>query len=103
MSSRDKFLIVMALLGGVGGLVNTLLYSEIVAALNTRRPPDDAIPFGVMSWDDFKKMHGWWYWKVLTQFHREFPASKLYYWSIVSVGWMLALFVIAIGVLSNLK
>jgi hypothetical protein len=30
MSSRDKFLVIVAILGGVGGLVNTVLYSDIV-------------------------------------------------------------------------
>jgi hypothetical protein len=103
MSSSEKFLVVLAILGGVGGLLNTLLYSDIVAALNARRPPDDAIPFTIMSWDEFKKKGRWHYWQVLMQFHREFPDSKLYYWSIVCAAWMFLLFVIAIGVLSNLK
>jgi hypothetical protein len=58
MSSGAKFLVILAILGGVGGLVNTLLDSEIVAALNTRRSPDDAIPFAIVSWDEFRKKGG---------------------------------------------
>jgi len=105
MSSRDKYLLILAVLGGLGGFVNTLLYSDIVAALNTKRPLDDQVPFGIFSWDDLKKtgIQGWHYWKVLSEFHREFPRSKLYRWSIVSLVWMFALFLIAIGVLFSLK
>jgi hypothetical protein len=101
MSSRDKFLVIWAILGGLGGLVNTLLYSDIVAALNTRRPPDDPIPFGITSWDDFRKTRigAWSYWKVLREFRREFPDSKLDYWSIVSAAGMFLLFAIAAGFL----
>jgi hypothetical protein len=105
MSNRDKILVILAFLTGIGGLVHTLLYSDIVEALNARRPPDDQIPFGIFSWDDFKKTHiqGWFYWKALTEFHREFPRSKLYRWSIVSLAWMFVLFLISIGVLFSLK
>jgi hypothetical protein len=97
VSSRDKFLVIWAILGGLGGLVNTLLYADVVAALNTKRSPDDPIPFAVMSWDDFKKTRigAWSYWKVLREFRREFPDSKLYYWSIVSAAWMFLLFATA--------
>ena len=101
MSSRDKFLVIWVILGGLGGLVNTLLFSDVIAALNTNRSPDDPIPFGLTSWDDFKKTRigGWSYWKVLREFRREFPNNKLCYWSMGSAGWMFLLFAIAVGFL----
>jgi hypothetical protein len=100
MSSRDKVLVILAVCGGLGGFVNTLLYSDLVAALNSKRPADDQIPFAIISWDDFKKTRigRWSYWKVLREFHRKFPDSKLYQWSIASAGWMFLLFAIALGI-----
>jgi hypothetical protein len=96
MSSRDKVLVILAVCGGLGGLVNTLVYSDIVSALNSKRTPGDSIPFALT--DLTRKNWEWSYWKVLREFHREFPDSKLNHWSIVSVGWMFLLFAIALGI-----
>ena len=87
--------IILAVIGGLGGLVNTLVYSEIVSALNSRRSPDDPIPFAMT--DLTRKNLEWSYWKVLAEFRRDFPDSRLYLWSSVSLGWMLLLAVIAVG------
>ncbi len=99
MSSSDKYPLILAVLGGLAGFVDTLRYSDIVAALNTKRPLDDQIPFGISSWDDLKKtgIQGCYYWKVLREFHREFPGSKMCYWSLASIAWMFLLSAIAAG------
>jgi hypothetical protein len=91
MSSREIVPFVIAFIGGIGGLVNTLVWSDILTMVNRSRPVDDQIPIAVTSRSDVQsamKNFPFRRRKILDQFHREFPQSRLNYWYWASVGWM---------------
>ena len=91
MSSREIVPFVIAFIGGMGALVNTLVWSDILTTVNRSRPVDDQIPFAVTSLSDVRwaiKNIPFHRRKILQQFHREFPQSRLYYWYWASVGWI---------------
>jgi hypothetical protein len=81
--------LISAVIAGLGGLVHTLVYSDIVSALNSGRPPDAANPFAMT--DFTLRDLEWSYGKVWAEFHREFPESKLYFSGFVGMGGMLLL------------
>jgi hypothetical protein len=91
MSSRDLVPFVIAFIGGLGGLVNTVVWRDILTIVNRARPVDEQIPFAFTSLSDVEwamRNFPFYPWKVLNQFHREFPQSRLYYWYWGSVAWM---------------
>ena len=92
MSGRQLLPFILAAIGGLGGFVDTVVYSDMVAALNALRAPNDQIPFAITDWDALKSpLDGGrlTYWHVLRQFRREFPHSRLNAWNVASLAWML--------------
>lgn len=88
MSTGELIPFVFALIGGLGGLVSTLVWSHMVRALNARRNAGDQIPFSLVTWDDF-----WKHWPIrrlplLKEFRRDFPDSRLYFLYIAGIVWM---------------
>jgi hypothetical protein len=95
-SSREILATVIAFFGGMGGLASTLVWSDILSALNRSRPADDQIPFAITTRSDVRwllKNFQFDRWRFLKDFHHEFPQSRLYYWYLASFGWMALCFV----------
>jgi len=95
MSSRDAIPLLIAAIGGLGGLVATLVYSDMLRAVNRQRPPDNQVPFGLITWGDFVQ-----HWplrrrRVAKEFRRIRPESHLYRWYVASLIWMYVLIAIA--------
>lgn len=95
MSSRGVIPFLIAAIGGLGGLVGTLVWSDMLRAVNRQRPPDNQIPFGLVTWSDFAR-----YWPlrrrpVIQEFRRLHPGSRLHYWYVASLIWMYVLVAIA--------
>ena len=88
-------LIAFAATGAIGGLTSTLMYQTMVDALNRRRPADDQIPatFGSAKDVRWALANASPYWLVLKEFHRQFPQSRMYFWSIAILVSMFAMFV----------
>ncbi len=78
----------LAFVGGWGGLVNTLVWWQILEAPNTRRRPEDCFQIGFHSWPGPGKRHPWFAWPLIREFRAQFPDSRLYFWYIVSIGWL---------------
>jgi hypothetical protein len=96
LSNREILAAVIAFSGGMGGLVSTLVWSDILSALNRFRPEEDQIPFAITSLSDVRwllRNFPFHRWRFLEHFHREFPQSRLYYWYLASFGWMALCFV----------
>ena len=99
MSNRELIACGLAIMGGFGGLAGTLAWSDIVAALNSRRSLDDQVRFGFTSREDFAWLSNNYphpYWRLLKEFRQQNPGSRLYRWFVISLAWMF-FFVIAAG------
>jgi hypothetical protein len=99
MSSGEFIPLLLAFVGGLGGLVNALIWSDMLRALNGRRSAENQIPFSLVTWDDFEK-----HWPIrrrpfLKEFRQQFPESRLYFWYVASVVWMVS-FLVAAAALS---
>jgi hypothetical protein len=96
VSNREILAVVIAFFGGLGGLVSTLVWSDILSALNRSRPADNQIPFAITSLNEFRwllKNFPFHRRRFLKDFRRECPQSRLYYWYLASFGWMVLSFV----------
>lgn len=88
MPTREIAPFILVGIAGVGGLVGTLIWSEMLDVVNRHRSPNDQIPFALVSWRDFIK-----YWPIrrrpiVREFRRLQPESHLYRWYIASYIWM---------------
>jgi hypothetical protein len=79
---------VLAGIGGIGGLVGTLIWSQILDVVNRHRSPNDQIPFGLVTWSDLSKYWPIWRRPILRQFRLLQPESHLYRWYVASLIWM---------------
>ena len=96
MSSREIIPFVIAFIGGMGGLVNALVWSDILSIVNQSRPVDDQIRFAITSLSDLQsriKFSPFYVWRIVKDFHQRFPQNRLYYWCWGSAGWMVFCFV----------
>jgi hypothetical protein len=98
MKWQAYILITFAVTAAIGGVATAIMNSVMVNALNLGRPADDQIPAVIGSSRDLR----WYlrnapspYWRVLMQFHLQFPESRLYFWSILTLTIMLIMFVAA--------
>ena len=81
----------LCFIGGWGGLVGTIVWWQIVDALNCKRAASDQIPIAFASRKDFAWLlenYPYPFWKILKEFRRQYPESRLYLWYIISVVWM---------------
>jgi len=92
--------IAFAVSGAIGGLATTIMYQTMVDGLNRRRSTDDQIPATFGTVKDVR----WYlanapspYWKVLREFHSQFPQSRMYFWNIVIFIVMGALFLAVVA------
>lgn len=98
MEWQAYILIAFAVAAAIGGLTTAIMNSAMIGALNRRRPVDDQISAVIGGSKDLR----WYlknapspYWRILKEFHQQFPESRLYLWSILTLAIMLVMFVIA--------
>lgn len=101
-SVRELAPFVAAFIGGWGGLASALSWMSIADALNRSRTPEDQIPTLTGSWTDLKRhwelagSYGLFYrWKLLKEFHRDNPNSRLYFWCVGGEVWLFGFMCIA--------
>jgi hypothetical protein len=100
---REIVPFILAAIGGIGGLVGTLIWSEMLDVVNRHRSPNDQIPFALVSWSDFIN-----YWPIrrrpiLREFRRLEPESRLHRWYVASLIWMFFFAAIAFAALVRMS
>jgi|ERR1700719_2842151 hypothetical protein len=104
MSAKSILIGIWVVVSGICGLVQTLLYHEMIEAINTHRPASDQIPAVTSSWSDVRKSFHYGFWFVRKEFRRLFPSHRAYFWHTVTIAIMaawtlLGLIVLILGVL----
>jgi len=90
MSAKVILIGIWAAVCGICGLVQTLLYHQMIDAINSQRTANDQIPGIVLSWPDFRKSFDCGFWFVRKEFRMLFPNSRTYFWHTVTIAVMTA-------------
>lgn len=95
MTWQAYILVIFVITSASGGLASAIMNSLMIDALNRGRPTEDQIPAVIASSKDIR----WYlrnapspYWRVLRLFHQQFPESRLYFWSLLTLVLMLVMF-----------
>jgi hypothetical protein len=102
MPKHEVILFVLAGIGGIAGPVGALIWSPIVDVLNSKRAASDQIPFGFASRKGFAWLlenYPYPFRKMLKEFRRQYPESRLHLWYIIRVVWMFSFLAVAAVVL----
>jgi hypothetical protein len=88
MSTEAIVIGILVALVGVSGLIQWLLYLDMVDAINTKLPEDDQIPLMVVTWSELTKSFGRGVWYVPREFRRLFPDRRIYLWHTAAIIFM---------------
>ena len=99
MTWHEYTLIAFILTFVIAAFANAIISLTMIGALNRSRPLDDQIPIFVTSVADFKwsiRNGPFPFVRILKEYHRQFPKSLLYFWSIFILVYWGAVFVAVI-------
>jgi hypothetical protein len=99
MKWQVYFAVVLATGAAACGVANAIMNLVMIGALNRVRSPENRIPVAITTarqWESFTGNARLPYFRVLKEFHQQFPHSPLYFWSIFASICMIAM-VLSLG------
>lgn len=96
MTWHEYSLIIFIVTFVIAAFANAIISLTMISALNRSRPLEDRIPVFISSVADFKwsiQNGPFPFVRILRAFHRQFPESPLYFWSIFILAYWAVVFV----------